>query len=165
MDRALKTRYHISNGISWNHDPRCYLQRYYSIQQPKMLPFKHCLAPQPKMSSFLTLLGTITQNVILFDIAQHNNPRCHPFRHCLEPQHKMSSFSKLLGTTAQDVILSDIAWHHNPRCHPFDIARCSDPRCQPFDIARHSNPRCQPFRHCLAPQPKMSSFLTLLGAT
>ena len=72
----------------------------------------------------------------------------------------------LLVTTTQDVIfrnigweqrpkmstLQDIAWHHNLRCHP--SRHCS--RTMIWDINSS--------RHCLAPQPMMSSFVTLLGS-
>ena len=62
----------------------------------------HCLAPQPKMLSSTTLLGTTVQDVSLHDIAWHSDPRCQPLWHCLVPQPKMLSL--------------DIAWHHDPRC-------------------------------------------------
>ena len=113
-------------------------------------PFRHCLAPWPKMSVFTTLLGTgtcdvipldmawhHTQHVSLCNIAQENGFRYHSFKHCYAPRPKMLVFTTLLRKKARDVIILNIAWYHGPRC--------------------------QSLQHCSRKQPKMSHVMTLFS--
>ena len=110
-------------------------------------------------------------------IARHNNLRCHSLRHCSIQRPEMSTFPTFLGTTTWDVNLSGIAWNHSPRCyHPQHCSRATTWDVYLHSIAWHRNPRwCHQqyysgattwdvnfLWHCLAPQPKMSFFTTLL---
>ena len=129
------------------------------------------------MSTLPTLLGTTAQDVTLFNIAWHSNPRCqpsditwhhnlkcHPFWHCSAQQPEMSTFLALFGIIAQNAIFHDIAREQRPKMYIF-IALLGTTTQDAIinDIAREQRIEMPiSLWHCLASQPKMSFFTTLL---